>query len=61
MTDASPDVWDDILKAKGADALKADVFFASHHGSKNNVNEEVFKTIKPDYVVASVTEGIDYD
>jgi competence protein ComEC len=59
--DASPDVWDDILKAKGSDALKADVFFAPHHGSENNVNEEVFKSIKPDYVVASVAEGIDYD
>jgi beta-lactamase superfamily II metal-dependent hydrolase len=59
--DASPDVWDDILKTLGPDSLKADVFFAPHHGSKNNVNEEVFKSIAPDYVVASVAEGADYD
>lgn len=59
--DASPDVWDDIVKAKGSDILRADVFFAPHHGSKNNINEEAFKAIKPDYVVVSVAEGIEYD
>ena len=45
----------------GSDSLKADVLFAPHHGSKNNVNDEVFKSISPNYVVVSVAEGIDYD
>jgi competence protein ComEC len=59
--DASIDVWDDILESCGSASLKADVFFAPHHGSPNNVNKEVFKKISPDYVVISVAEGVDYD
>ncbi len=59
--DASVDVWDDILKACGSASLKADIFFAPHHGSKNNVNAKVFEEISPTYVVVSVAEGVDYD
>ncbi len=58
--DASKKAWDDILEEWGEDALKANIFLAPHHGSKNNVNEEVFKHIKPDYVIVSVDEGTTY-
>ena len=59
--DATIDAWDDILEECGKEALKADIFLAPHHGSKNNVNEEVFKHIAPDFVIVSVAEGVDYD
>jgi beta-lactamase superfamily II metal-dependent hydrolase len=59
--DASLDAWDDILKAYGSKGLKANVFLAPHHGSKNNTHEGAFKAIAPDYVVVSVAEGIEYD
>jgi competence protein ComEC len=59
--DASPDAWDSILEAYGADGLKANVFLAPHHGSKNNTHEKAFDAIAPDYVVVSVAKGIEYD
>ncbi len=63
--DATKAAWDDIYnhyKTKNQlDLLKADVFFAPHHGSPNNVNEEVFKKINPDFVVVSVLRGVKYD
>lgn len=57
--DASPKVWGDIFDKK-KDALKADVFLAPHHGSKNNIHEDAFAEIKPQYVVVSVAEGVGY-
>ncbi|MBN1603152.1 MAG: hypothetical protein JW915_16205 [Chitinispirillaceae bacterium] len=59
--DASKDAWYDILQSWGKKALKADIFLAPHHGSKANVNEDVFRYIKPDYVIISVARGIKYD
>jgi beta-lactamase superfamily II metal-dependent hydrolase len=59
--DATTEAWDQIAENCGKDFLKADVFLAPHHGSKDNVNEKVFKVIAPDYVVVSVAEGVDYD
>jgi competence protein ComEC len=59
--DATTTAWDDILKNCGKESLKADIFLAPHHGSKNNVNEEVFKHIAPDYVIVSVDRGVEYD
>ncbi len=59
--DASPDAWENILKAYGAEGLKADVFLAPHHGSKNNIHEKAFEAVAPDYVVVSVAEGVEYD
>jgi competence protein ComEC len=59
--DATVAAWDNILAECGKESLKADIFLAPHHGSKNNVNEEVFKHIAPDYVIVSVDQGVDYD
>lgn len=63
--DATKSAWDDIYEHYASTGelslLKADVLLASHHGSPNNVNEEVFKHINPDYVVVSVLRGINYD
>lgn len=59
--DASVEAWDDILKKCGADSLKSDIFLAPHHGSKNNIHEEAFKAISPEYVIVSLLEGVDYD
>jgi len=59
--DATIEVWDNILEKCGKEALKADIFLAPHHGSKNNVNEDVFKHIAPDYVIVSVDQGVKYD
>lgn len=59
--DASKEAWDDILQNCGKSSLKADIFLAPHHGSKANVNEDVFKYIKPDYIIISVARGIEYD
>lgn len=59
--DATIAAWDSILKNCGKESLKADIFLAPHHGSKNNFNEEVFKHIAPDYVVVSVDRGVEYD
>lgn len=63
--DATSAAWQDIYehykKRNELDLLKADVFLAPHHGSDNNVNEEVFKYIAPDYVVVSVHRGKNYD
>lgn len=58
--DASVDAWESILKGVGANSLKSDIFLAPHHGSENNVNEDVFEAINPDYVIVSVAEGVEY-
>lgn len=62
--DATKEAWQDIYDHYEAnnklDLLKADVFLAPHHGSENNVNEDVFGHINPDYVVISVHRGKDY-
>lgn len=62
--DATKAAWQDIydhyrMKNK-LDLLKADIFLAPHHGSENNINEDVFDLINPDYVVVSVHRGKDY-
>jgi beta-lactamase superfamily II metal-dependent hydrolase len=63
--DATKEAWDDIFEHYNStnqlNLLKANVLLASHHGSPNNVNKEVFKHIDPDYVVISVLRGVDYD
>jgi len=58
--DATKEAWDEIYSTLGKDALKANVFIAPHHGSKNNINERVFSHIAPEFVIASVAEGVDY-
>jgi len=59
--DASKEAWDEIYKHYKDEFLKADVFLAPHHGSADNVHEDAFKAIDPDYVIVSVAEGVDYD
>jgi beta-lactamase superfamily II metal-dependent hydrolase len=59
--DATTEAWDEIYKTCGGKALAADIFLAPHHGSPNNVNEEVFENIHPDYVIVSVARGVGYD
>ncbi|MBA7492724.1 hypothetical protein ES702_03274 [subsurface metagenome] len=59
--DASVDVWEDILDKCGAESLKSDIFLAPHHGSKNNIHNDGFKAIAPDYVIISVVRGVEYD
>jgi len=59
--DASKEAWDEIYKHYKGEFLKADVFLAPHHGSANNIHEDAFKAIAPDYVIVSVAEGVDYD
>jgi beta-lactamase superfamily II metal-dependent hydrolase len=59
--DASPHAWEEISNECGGQSLKAHVFLAPHHGSKNNVHRDVFKAIAPDYVIVSVAQGVEYD
>jgi beta-lactamase superfamily II metal-dependent hydrolase len=59
--DATIEAWDEIYEELGEKALKADIFLAPHHGSKYNVNEDVFKFIEPKYVIASVIRKVEYD
>jgi len=59
--DATIEAWSEIYEELGASALKANLFLAPHHGSKYNVNKDVFTHIAPDYVVASVIKKVDYD
>jgi len=59
--DASVEAWENILRNCGAESLKSNIFLAPHHGSKNNIHEEAFEAIAPDYVVVSVSKGVDYD
>lgn len=59
--DATIAAWNEIEEELGSSILKADLFLAPHHGSKHNINKEVFKHIDPDYVVVSVIRGVDYD
>ena len=54
------DIYDHYNVKNKLDLLKADIFLASRHGSENNINEEVFEQINPDYVVVSVHRGKDY-
>jgi len=55
--DATKEVWDEI----DISDLKANIFLAPHHGSKNNINEDAFEHIAPDYVIVSVGLDVDYD
>lgn len=59
--DATIEAWDEIFEKFGVDGLRANIFLAPHHGSKNNINKDVFENINPDYVIVSVAEGVDYD
>lgn len=63
--DASKESWDDIYKhyknKNQLGILKSDAFLAPHHGSPNNVNKDVFKSIDPDYVIISDQRGTNYD
>lgn len=59
--DASVEAWEEILNKCGSESLTADIFLAPHHGSKNNINEDAFEEIEPDYVIISVARGVDYD
>jgi competence protein ComEC len=59
--DATIEAWSEIYEELGAEALKADIFLAPHHGSKYNVNKEVFKHIAPTYIVVSVINKVEYD
>ena len=59
--DASIEAWDEIYKHYKNEFLKADILLAPHHGSANNIHEEAFNAILPDYVIVSVAEGVDYD
>ena len=59
--DATTEAWDEILSELGEDELKADIFLAPHHGSKYNVNKNVFNHIEPKYEVVSVIKSVDYD
>ena len=58
--DATPKAWEDIYHEVGPEGLKADVFHAPHHGSKHNINKDVFEHIKPEVVIVSVVEGTEY-
>lgn len=59
--DASRESWINILDNYGQEELKADVFLAPHHGSPDNIEEDVFDHIDPQYVVVSDHRGHDYD
>jgi len=59
--DATVAAWNNIYANVDTKDLKADLFLAPHHGSKHNVNKDVFKAIDPDYVVVSVIRKVDYD
>jgi competence protein ComEC len=59
--DASCQAWEDILRECGEESLKADIFLAPHHGSRNNIHRDAFEAISPDYVIISVATGTDYD
>lgn len=59
--DASMETWDDIIDKYGTESLKADIFLAPHHGSKNCIHEDAFKAIDPSFVIVSVVKGVDYD
>jgi beta-lactamase superfamily II metal-dependent hydrolase len=59
--DASTEAWDEIYNHYKDEFLKADIFLAPHHGSANNIHEDAFDAISPDYVIVSVAEGVDYD
>ena len=59
--DASVDAWENILEDIGSDSLKSHIFLAPHHGSENNVYEDAFEAIDPDYVIVSVAKGVEYD
>ena len=59
--DASTEAWDDILKELGKESLESDIFLAPHHGSENNIHEEAFEKMTPEYMIVSVAEGVEYD
>lgn len=59
--DASIEAWEEILNECGKGSLKADLFLAPHHGSKNNIHKNAFEAIAPDCVIVSVVRGVEYD
>lgn len=59
--DATKRAWRQILANHGKDALKAHVFLAPHHGSPDNIEEDVFQHIAPQYVIVSDHRGHSYD
>lgn len=59
--DASTEAWDEIYKHYKDEFLKADILLAPHHGSPNNIHEDAFNAISPDYVIVSVAEGVNYN
>ena len=58
--DASIKAWDDILESCGAEALKADVLLAPHHGSKTSFHKDAMEAVAPSLVIVSVERGQDY-
>jgi beta-lactamase superfamily II metal-dependent hydrolase len=43
-----------LLRARGGDRLKVDVFKVSHHGSQNNVSSELIRLLEcPNYIVST--------
>ena len=59
--DATKEAWQDILAYCGEDELNANIFLAPHHGSPDNIEENVFKHISPQYVIISDHRGHSYD
>ncbi|MGX8714485.1 MAG: ComEC/Rec2 family competence protein [Lachnospiraceae bacterium] len=47
-------------KAVGSSILKADIFKVGHHGQKDGIGREVFRLIRPDYVVCCASSDRRY-
>lgn len=58
--DATKYAWENILECY-RDYLKADIFLAPGHGSKNHISSEILDVIKPRLVIVSVAVNIYYD
>ena len=58
--DASPEAWEEIYNDYG-DLLKSHIFLAPHHGSSDNIHEEAFSAIDPEYVIISLAKDVEYD
>lgn len=58
--EASQEAWEEIYHDYG-DLLKSHIFLAPHHGSSDNIHEEAFSAINPDYVVISLAKDVEYD
>lgn len=59
--DATRESWRDIRDNQEDGALASHIFLAPHHGSSDNIEEDVFKEIDPEYVVISDHYGHSYD